>query len=75
MPAAWSQTATDSRAQKYFRERGVPDWRVRYVEPGIPEWLQRLLPASEMEFGAEMSAKSVFERLAGAWTYAGHVNG
>ena len=77
VPAAWSQVAADVLAQKYFRKAGVPA-RLKHVEETtVPSFLWRsvadeaalaLLPEAE-RYGSETSAKQVFDRLAGTWTY------
>lgn len=79
VPAEWSQVACDILAQKYFRKAGVPS-KLRPVEEStVPSWLWRrtgdedalaTLSADE-RFGQETSAKQVFDRLAGTWTYWG----
>ncbi|HWI29320.1 MAG TPA: vitamin B12-dependent ribonucleotide reductase, partial [Stellaceae bacterium] len=77
VPAEWSQVACDILAQKYFRKAGVPAKLMPMVEADVPDWLWRrsadeaalkALPANE-RFGSEKSAKQVFDRLAGTWTY------
>src|SRR5580658_6278766 len=68
VPTTWSQTATDILAHKYLRKAGVPDKTFRIVEDGVPEWLQRR-GCHSSECGAERSAKQVFDRMAGTWTY------
>ena len=82
-PEAWSQVAVDVLAQKYFRKAGVPAKAKRVEEAGVPEWLQRSvadeaalaeLPAAE-RVGGESSAKQVFDRLAGTWSYWGWKGG
>jgi len=83
VPDRWSQVATDVLAQKYFRKAGVPA-RLRKVEENdIPSWLWRRvadedaleeLPEDERSSG-ETSAKQVFDRLAGTWTYWGWKGG
>jgi len=83
VPDRWSQVATDVLAQKYFRKAGVPA-RLRKVEENdIPSWLWRRvadedaleeLPEDEWSSG-ETSAKQVFDRLAGTWTYWGWKGG
>ncbi|MCY3726679.1 MAG: vitamin B12-dependent ribonucleotide reductase [Rhodobacteraceae bacterium] len=79
VPKNWSQTAVDVLAQKYFRKAGVPLCLKKRDEPGVPDFLQsrepdlealKKVPESE-RFGPEKSAKQVFDRLAGAWTYWG----
>ncbi len=79
VPAAWSQVACDILAQKYFRKAGVPRAVKRVEEEGVPSWLWRSVPddAALAELpegqrtGSERSAKEVFHRLAGTWTYWG----
>ena len=79
VPAAWSQVASDVLAQKYFRKAGVPARLKRVEENDVPSWLWRSvadeaalakLPEAERT-GSETSAKQVFDRLAGCWTYWG----
>jgi ribonucleoside-diphosphate reductase alpha chain len=83
VPADWSQVASDVLAQKYFRKAGVPAHLRPVVEADVPEWLFRQeadrealikLPANERTVG-EKSAKQVFDRLAGTWTYWGWKGG
>ena len=71
IPAAWSQVASDVIAQKYFRKAGVPSETVKVEEKGVPEFLWRSVPAEGAEMSGEISAKQVFDRVAGAWTYWG----
>ncbi|MDO8605693.1 MAG: vitamin B12-dependent ribonucleotide reductase [Phaeospirillum sp.] len=83
VPAEWSQVACDVLAQKYFRKAGVPAKLKRASEKGIPEWLARHEPDSEAlaklpekaRIIGEKSAKQVFDRLAGTWTYWGWKGG
>ncbi|MBI1416730.1 MAG: vitamin B12-dependent ribonucleotide reductase [Limimaricola sp.] len=75
IPAEWSQVASDVIAQKYFRKAGVPDKVTRVKEKGVPEFLWRGKPAEGATMGGETSAKQVFDRLAGAWTYWGWKGG
>ena len=79
VPASWSQVAADVLAQKYFRKAGVPVRLKPVDEESVPPWLRRsiaddealqALPEKERTAG-EHSAKQVFERLAGTWTYWG----
>ncbi len=77
VPAAWSQVAADVLAQKYFRKAGVPARLKRVEENDVPSFLWRSVPdraalaaLPEAErFGPETSAKQVFDRLVGTWTY------
>jgi len=83
VPVEWSQVAADVLAQKYFRKAGVPAALKRVEENSVPSFLWRSvpdeaalakLPAGE-RFGSEMSAKQVFDRLAGTWAYWGWKGG
>ncbi|QBR70635.1 ribonucleoside-diphosphate reductase, adenosylcobalamin-dependent [Beijerinckiaceae bacterium] len=79
VPASWSQVAADILAQKYFRKAGVPSRLKRIEENAVPSFLWRSEPDEEAladlpkpeRFISEISAKQVFDRLAGAWTYWG----
>ena len=75
VPLTWSQVATDVLAQKYFRKAGVPNQTVAVKEKDVPEFLWRHVPAKGATFGSETSAKQVFHRLAGTWTYWGWKEG
>ncbi len=76
VPASWSQVASDVIAQKYFRKAGVPVKMKKVREKDVPEFLWRSVPANDdVEIGGETSAKQVFDRLAGAWTYWGWKGG
>ncbi len=79
VPEFWSQVASDVLAQKYFRKAGVAARLKKVEEETVPSWLWRsvpdtealsLLPESE-RYVSELSAKQVFDRLAGCWTYWG----
>ncbi len=83
VPSAWSQVAVDVLAQKYFRKAGLPAALAPVEDKGVPAWLQRRradsaalakLPAEQRQ-GGERSAKQVFDRLAGTWTYWGWKGG
>ncbi len=74
VPEDWSQVACDVLAQKYFRKAGVPSTCKPVAEDGVPQWLWRRQADAEStgsETIGESSAKQVFERLAGTWTYWG----
>jgi ribonucleoside-diphosphate reductase alpha chain len=83
VPASWSQVAADVLAQKYFRKAGVPARLKRVEENSVPSFLWRSVPDEQAlealpkgeRFGGETSAKQVFDRLAGAWTYWGWKGG
>lgn len=82
-PNGWSQVAIDVMAQKYFRKAGTPAFTRKIAETGVPKWLcrsvadkKKLAELPEVEqFVAEHSAKQVFDRMAGAWTYWGWKSG
>ena len=83
VPAQFSQVATDILAQKYFRKAGVPAALKRVEETSIPSWLWRSEPdkkalaklPEDQRYSGEISAKQVFDRLAGTWTYWGWKGG
>ena len=83
VPEAWSQVACDILAQKYFRKAGVPARLKRVEENTVPAWLWRSAADDEaladlpedQRWTGETSAKQVFDRLAGAWTYWGWKGG
>ncbi|WP_119462309.1 vitamin B12-dependent ribonucleotide reductase [Rhodospirillaceae bacterium SYSU D60014] len=83
VPADWSQVACDVLAQKYFRKAGVPAKLRPVPEADLPEWLWRHEPDQaaleqlepEQRTVGEASAKQVFDRLAGTWTYWGWKGG
>ncbi len=83
VPVGWSQVACDVLAQKYFRKAGVPSRIRRIAEDDVPDWLWRGAPddgalktlSEGSRFGGETSAKQVFDRLAGTWTYWGWKGG
>jgi len=83
VPENWSQVATDIIAQKYFRKAGVPQALKPVEEEEVPSWLWRKeadldaldqMP-EDKRYGPETSAKQVFDRLAGTWTYWGWKGG
>ena len=83
VPLSWSQVAADVLAQKYFRRAGVAARLKPVSEPDVPEFLWRSVPDHEAladlpvaeRFGAETSARQVFDRMVGAWTYWGWKGG
>ncbi len=83
VPSKWSQVASDVLAQKYFRKAGIPAVVKKVKEKNVPEFLWRAVPdeaaleqlAEDQRFVGETSAKQVFDRLAGAWTYWGWKGG
>jgi|TARA_R110002124_G_scaffold105164_3_gene255881 ribonucleoside-diphosphate reductase alpha chain len=83
VPDSWSQVASDVLAQKYFRKAGVPAKLKKVEENSVPSWLWRSEPDTaalkklpkEKRSSGETSAKQVFDRLAGTWTYWGWKGG
>ena len=83
VPGGWSQVAADVIAQKYFRKAGVPAALKPVREKDVPEFLWRHVPdeaalaklPEDARTGGETSARQVFDRLAGAWTYWGWKGG
>src|SRR5216117_2248506 len=83
VPQFWSQVASDVLAQKYFRKAGVAARLKKVEEETVPSWLWRSVPDTEAlaglpeneRFVSELSAKQVFDRLAGCWTYWGWKGG
>ena len=83
IPASWSQVAADVIAQKYFRKAGVPAALKTVAEKDVPEFLWPSVPddaalarlPEDQRIIGETSAKQVFDRLAGAWTYWGWKGG
>src|SRR2546422_4375986 len=79
VPEFWSQVASDVLAQKYFRKAGVPARLKKVEEETVPSWLWRSVPDTDAlatlpeneRYVSELSAKQVFDRLAGCWTYWG----
>ena len=79
VPEFWSQVASDVLAQKYFRKAGVAARLKKVEEETVPSWLWRSVPDTEaladlpeaQRYVSELSAKQVFDRLAGCWTYWG----
>ena len=79
VPANYSQVAADIIAQKYFRKAGIPAYVKKIEENDVPSWLWRSEPDAiklshlpeDKRFKGEESAKQVFDRLAGTWTYWG----
>ena len=73
VPKRFSQVASDVLAQKYFRKAGVPAIMKKVEENSVPSWLWRSVPddaalsklPEEERFIGEVSAKQVFDRLAG----------
>lgn len=83
VPSNWSQVASDILAQKYFRKAGIPHALTPVEEKNVPNWLWRKVEdcqklkktLKENRYGPEKSAKQIFDRLAGTWTYWGWKGG
>ena len=83
VPEFWSQVASDVLAQKYFRKAGVAARLKKVEEETVPSWLWRSVPDTAaladlpeaQRYVSELSAKQVFDRLAGCWTYWGWKGG
>ncbi|MGH6777325.1 MAG: adenosylcobalamin-dependent ribonucleoside-diphosphate reductase, partial [Bradyrhizobium sp.] len=83
VPSFWSQVASDVLAQKYFRKAGVAARLKKVEEETVPSWLWRSVPDTEAlgelpeseRYVSELSARQVFDRLAGCWTYWGWKGG
>jgi ribonucleoside-diphosphate reductase alpha chain len=83
VPEFWSQVASDVLAQKYFRKAGVAAKLKKVEEESVPSFLWRAVPDAEAlaalpekeRYVSELSAKQVFDRLAGCWTYWGWKGG
>ena len=83
VPEHFSQVACDIIAQKYFRRAGVPARLKPVPEAEVLEWLWRHVPDEDAlavldepsRTRGERSAKDVFDRLAGTWTYWGWKGG
>lgn len=74
-PKDWSINAVNVVAQKYLRKAGVPNLTVRVLEPGVPEWAARSVPAEGAVFGAEKDIRKAIHRMAGTWAYWGFKTG
>lgn len=83
VPVSWGQTAVDAFAQNYLRRNDVPACVKPMPEEGVPAFLWASIADKEAlaqlpvsaRYGAEHSAKQVFDRMAGAWTYWGWKGG
>ncbi|MBL8689548.1 MAG: vitamin B12-dependent ribonucleotide reductase [Rhodospirillaceae bacterium] len=83
VPEQFSQVAADILAQKYFRKAGIPSVLKSVEENTVPSWLWRKVPDEaalakldkDKRTTHESSAKQVFARLAGTWTYWGWKGG
>lgn len=77
VPAGWSQVASDILAQKYFRKAGVPARLKKVEEETIPSFIWKSVADKtaladldkDQRYVGENSARQVFDRLAGTWTY------
>ncbi len=79
VPAHWSPEACDILQQTCMRTTGVAACLTDVAEQNVPVWLWRRTPDREAlarlpgieRMGGERSARQVFDRIAGAWTYCG----
>jgi len=79
VPAHWSMQAAQTFVRYYVRRAGVPAKLLPVREEGVPEFLWRHVPdiaalatlTPDQRYGHETSAKQVFYRMAGMWTYGG----
>ncbi|UWU15512.1 vitamin B12-dependent ribonucleotide reductase [Rhizobium sullae] len=83
VPTQFSQVAADILAQKYFRKAGVPAKLKKVEENDVPSFLWRSVAdeaalkelPKDQQYGSEIDARQVFDRLAGTWTYWGWKGG
>ncbi len=82
VPKPWSATATNILAQKYLRKAGVPQKQdlgpLNESNYDLPVWLKasHIIRRDHTTVEeSETSAKQVFHRLAGHWTYIGWKHG
>jgi adenosylcobalamin-dependent ribonucleoside-diphosphate reductase len=76
VPAWWSDNAAMILVRNYLRKAGVPQGGLDGVEtPGMPAWLWSRQADPGIPTGAETSARQVFHRMAGCWTYWGWRSG
>jgi ribonucleoside-diphosphate reductase alpha chain len=82
-PAEWSAGACDMLAARGLAADGIPVCLAAVAEDDVPRWLWRheadeaalaKLPA-DGRYRGETSAREVFDRIAGAWTYQGWKGG
>ena len=78
MPLKYSQVAADVIAQKYFRKAGTfslnKSSREKYTVLAMEiktRSKKTCKPWDNQKYSSETSAKQVFNRLAGTWTYWG----
>ena len=76
VPQQFSMTATRIITEKYFRKAGVPQGALDALvgegeELNMPSWLWPRQADPGLTTGPETSAKQVFHRLCGHWTYWG----
>ncbi|MCI5050125.1 MAG: hypothetical protein MRY32_07340 [Rickettsiales bacterium] len=79
VPSQWSYAASEFLVRHYVVKNAIPTSLKPVEEEGVPVWLQRheadkdalLDKQKEERFVSESSAKDVFHRMAGAWTYWG----
>ena len=75
VPLSWSDNAALILAKNYLRKAGIPDKTWPCALSNVPDWLIPRGPASDCIFGGETSARQVFHRMCGCWTYWGWISG
>jgi ribonucleoside-diphosphate reductase alpha chain len=82
VPAWWSDNAAMILVRNYLRKAGVPDkvtartsGELNIRQDSMPGWLWPCKPMQKATFGSETSARQVFHRMAGCWTYWGWRSG
>lgn len=79
VPASWSYAASQLFAKHFLTREPLPALTLRVAEKGVPAFLQRSMADKEalsalpidQRLRRESSARQVFRRMAGAWTYHG----
>lgn len=79
VPASWSVNAAQTFVRYYVRRTGVPVALLPVREEGVPQFLWRHVPDTaalavlkpQERTRNETSARQVFSRMAGMWTYWG----
>ena len=78
-PSHWPDDACLTLAQDCFHKSGIAAHLTYVPEKDVPVWLWRRIPdrdsmaslPEDVRMTGETSARQVFDRVAGAWTYAG----
>ena len=75
VPANWPYQSVTTLAAHALRLRDVPKRLTKIKETGVPVWLWRSSAAEKSKSDPEKSFKQIFDRVAGALTYAGWKDG